>query len=440
VVIGGLISATFLTLVVLPVIYVLFNDRKSSDMKNFKKIIPLLIIFLMPSFSLKGQEAIDQREISLEEAISIALENNYFIENAKLAHMQSEKMKKTAYDLPYPQFNFERGQMNSSLIDNSYSISQSFQFPTIYTSGKKYYNENASYYAQHTYVVKNDIMAAVTSAYFNWLMMYEKKEVLLKLDSIYRDFMHAADLKFQLGESNEMEKILAQAKSKQILIYINENEADIYIAEKALKQLLNVDGNFRPTDTVLTKLSLDGMFQDSTVIQGNPALGYYKQNIVRQEAHLKNQKNHYLPDFQLGYFNMSIDQTPGFQGWYVGLGIPIWMWSNAGRVQAAKLETQIARNIFRDKQMNIKLEFEKLMHEYEKHKKSLEFYEGTALQQSVLIMKNASQSYNFGDISYIEFVQLSSEAIDIIVNYLETLNNYNQTIIQIKHLTGAYLN
>jgi cobalt-zinc-cadmium resistance protein CzcA len=440
VVIGGLISATFLTLVVLPVIYVLFNDRKSIDMKNVKKVIPLLLIAFMPWSMLKGQDNLEYQKINLDEAVSLALENNFTIENARLAHTQSEKLKKTAYDIPYPQFNFERGQMNSILIDNAYTLSQSFQFPTIYTSGKKFLNENELFQVRHVYVVKNDIVAAVTSAYYEWLMVYEKREVLLKLDSIYQDFLYVADRKFQLGESNEMEKVLAEAKSKQVLIYINENEADIYIAEKRLKQLMNVDGNFVPADTSLAKLSLDEFAQDSTMIQGNPLLAYYQQNILRQEAYLKNQKNHYLPDLQLGYFNMSIDQTPGFQGWFFGLGIPIWLWSNAGRVQAAKLEWQMAENAYQEKEMNIKLEYEKLMHEYEKHRKSLDFYESMALQQSLIIMKNASRSYNAGDINYLEFVQLSSEAIDIIVKYLETLNRYNQNIIQIKHLTGAYRN
>jgi cobalt-zinc-cadmium resistance protein CzcA len=440
VVIGGLISATFLTLVVLPVIYILFNDPKSKGMKIMKKILPVVILcLLVPSLAV-GQNKEMQERINLEDAIKLALEHNLNLENAGLAYQQSEKLRKTAFNIPNPQFNFERGQMNSSLIDNAYTLSQSFHFPSIYTSGRKYLNQNALLQASNIQVVRNNIIAEVTSAYYDWLMVYVKRKVLLTLDSVYRDFQYAADKKFELGESNEIEKLLAQAKSKQVMIYINENEADIFIAEKRLKQLLNVDGNFLPADTSLVKLSLDDWIPDSSLIRKNPLLEYYQRNILRQNAYLKNQKNRYLPDFQVGYFNMSIDQTPGFQGWYLGLGIPIWLWSNAGHVQAAKIESQIAENAYQEKKFSIILEFEKLQHEYEKHKKSLGFYEDTALEQSKILVKNASRSYNEGDISYLEFVQLTSESIDILVNYLETLNKYNQTIIQIKHLTGAYRN
>jgi cobalt-zinc-cadmium resistance protein CzcA len=440
VVIGGLISATFLTLVVLPVIYILFNDPKSEGMKIIKKVLPVIIVCLIIPSLATGQNQEIQQRISLEDAISLTMEHNLILENTSLAYEQSEKLKKTAYNIPNPQFNLERGQMHSSLIDNAYTISQSFHFPTIYTSDRKYLNQSALLQASKIQVVRNDIVAEVTSAYYDWLMIYVKRKVLLTLDSVYQDFQYAADKKFELGESNEIEKLLAQAKSKQVMIYINENEADISIAEKRLKQLMNVDGNFLPADTSLVKLSLDDKIPDSSLIRKNPLLEYYQRNIFRQNAFLKNQKNQYLPDFQVGYFNMSIDHIHGFQGWYLGLDIPIWLWSNAGHVQAAKIESQIAENAYQEKKLSTILEFEKLQHEYEKLKKSLGFYEDTALEQSQILVKNASRSYNEGDISYLEFVQLTSEAIDIVVNYLETLNRYNQTIIQIKHITGAYRN
>ncbi|MEA3479634.1 MAG: CusA/CzcA family heavy metal efflux RND transporter [Bacteroidota bacterium] len=440
VVIGGLVSATFLTLIVLPIIYILFNDRKSNTMENLKKIAPLLALLFMTGSLAQGQIHDNPEILSIDRAISITLDNNLSLENAKLALEQSEKMKKTAYDIPYPQFNYEHGQMNSALIDNAYNISQSFQFPTIYTSNKKVLNENSMLQVSNLEVIRNDLVAGINAAYYNWVMVYEKREVLLKLDSIYSDFFRAANLRFELGESNEMEKVLAQAKYQEVMVLINEIEADIFIAEKKLMQIMNIDGNFIPADTVMVKLSLLPEIIDTSLIQQNPVLDYYRQSILLQDAFLKNQKNRYLPDLQIGYFNMSIDRTPGFQGWYLGVGIPVWVWSNAGRVQAAKIETLMARNAYEEQNLTLNLELEKLFHEYHKQSRSLAFYEGTALKQSNLIIKNASRSYNAGEINYIEFVQLSSEAIDIVVRYLESLDKYNQAVILIKHMTGAFRN
>ncbi len=440
VVIGGLVSATFLTLIVLPVIYILFNDRKSFNMKNLKRTITLIAIFLIPVCMAQGQEQNGIEKLSVERAVSITLDNNLSLENARLVIEQSEKMKKTAYDIPYPQFNYEHGQMNSALIDNAYNISQSFQFPTIYTSNKKVLNENSLLQVHNMEIIRNDIVAGINAAYYNWLMVFEKREILLKLDSIYKDFYRAANLRFKEGESNEMEKVLAQAKYQEVMVLLNEVDADIFIAETKLKQIMNIKGDFVPADTAMIKLSLISDLIDTTLIKLNPVLDYYRQSISLQDAFLKNQKNRYLPDLQVGYFNMSIDRTPGFQGWYLGVGIPVWVWSNTGRVQAAKIKSLMARNAYDEQNLIMNLELQNLFHEYNKQRKSLVFYEETALDQSKLIMNSASRSYNEGEINYIEFVQLSAEAIDIVVRYLESLNNYNQTVILIKHMTGAFRN
>ena len=299
-------------------------------------------------------------------------------------------------------------------------------------------NENAVLQVRNLEVIRNDLVAGINSAYYNWLMVFEKREVLLKLDSIYSDFSKAAKLRFESGESNEMEKVLAQAKYQEVKVLLNEIEADIYIAEKKLKQIMNLDGNFVPADQEMVKLSLNSEVIDTNLILQNPVLGFYRQSISLQDAFVKNQKNRYLPDLQVGYFNMSIDRTPGFQGWYLGVGIPVWVWSNAGHVQAAKIESLMARNEFEEKNLTLNLELEKLYHEYHKYLRSLDFYEETALDQSRLLIRSASRNYSEGEINYIEFVQLSSEAIDIVVRYLESLDRYNQTIIRIKHMTGAF--
>src|SRR5690554_7404593 len=73
VVIGGLISATLLTLIVLPVLYSLFGNSKPSEKKNTmisnKTISFVLLLLALPAFA-------QQPPQSLEELKSLALENN----------------------------------------------------------------------------------------------------------------------------------------------------------------------------------------------------------------------------------------------------------------------------------------------------------------------------------------------------------------------------
>ena len=56
--------------------------------------------------------------------------------------------------------------------------------------------------------------------------------------------------------------------------------------------------------------------------------------------------------------------------------------------------------------------------------------------QSSLVIENATKSYFAGEIGYIEFLENARQGYDIQLNYLEALNNYNQTVIQLEYLSG----
>ena len=72
VVIGGLIVATFLTLFVLPILYIMFEKGIKLKPKNKISITTILVLGMFFSF----QNTNAQEKISLEKAIEIALQNN----------------------------------------------------------------------------------------------------------------------------------------------------------------------------------------------------------------------------------------------------------------------------------------------------------------------------------------------------------------------------
>lgn len=60
----------------------------------------------------------------------------------------------------------------------------------------------------------------------------------------------------------------------------------------------------------------------------------------------------------------------------------------------------------------------------------LKYYEGPGLKESEEIFKAAMLSYQAGEISFAEMYQFYTQAIDIRKNYLQSLNEYNQAVIE----------
>ena len=66
----------------------------------------------------------------------------------------------------------------------------------------------------------------------------------------------------------------------------------------------------------------------------------------------------------------------------------------------------------------------------------LTYYEKTGLAQAEAIIKSSNLAYRGGEINFAELTQYLSQAIDIQKNYLDVLNQFNQSAIQLNY----YLN
>jgi cobalt-zinc-cadmium resistance protein CzcA len=77
-----------------------------------------------------------------------------------------------------------------------------------------------------------------------------------------------------------------------------------------------------------------------------------------------------------------------------------------------------------------------LQQEWKKQKTGLDYYEKTGLQQATLITRNASIAYNQGQISYLEWTLLMNNAVNIELSYLQAVQQYNNTVIELNYLTG----
>jgi cobalt-zinc-cadmium resistance protein CzcA len=429
VVIGGLITSTFLTLVVLPVIYVVFNRR--IHLKK-KKVTLSAILILVSLFSATGLTA-QQRILKLDDAINIAVENNSMIKNAEIDVEIANKLKKSGFDLPPAQFEYENGKINSDFRDQYFRIYQPFSFPTVYTSQSKYQSSFARLNESKYKVVEQELTGLVKSAYLKWVLLHHRRKVMLQKDSLYADFLQAAEIQYSTGEINLLTKVMAETESLEVKNSLFQLDADLEVAYQELLEVLNTDGNFIPDDD-LVKLPLPVLPVDTVSQLNNFRTDYYKELVTLQDFNVSKQKNYHLPEFYVGYFNQSIDKQRGFSGWQVGASLPLWFWSQSGKVQTAKLEREIAyNNLYFEMNNNIRqLEMQKQV--LAKYINSLNYYEGQALQQAHLIIESTQTSFQQGEISYMEYVRNSSLAFDIKVKYFETLNDYNQTIIKIENL------
>jgi cobalt-zinc-cadmium resistance protein CzcA len=133
VVIGGLISATFLTLFLLPLLYILFNFNSKKKMKT---VVSLIIVL----FSTMGLQANAQsvKIKSPEEAVQLAIKNNAELRSKELYILQMQSQEKAAIEYRKQSSPCRFGQYSSYKFDNSFQVSQSIPYPTVFKARRNY--------------------------------------------------------------------------------------------------------------------------------------------------------------------------------------------------------------------------------------------------------------------------------------------------------------
>ncbi|WP_460444369.1 TolC family protein, partial [Amycolatopsis magusensis] len=138
VVIGGLISATLLTLVVLPIIYY-FSEKGLGGLRK-KAALWLLPFFLALPMTSQAQQTPPQT-LSLAQVLELAQQHNQQLRSAALEVEMRGVLQKTAVDLPKTDVSYSQGQLNSPVTDDRIGISQTLPLPTVWKAQGKLLEE-----------------------------------------------------------------------------------------------------------------------------------------------------------------------------------------------------------------------------------------------------------------------------------------------------------
>ncbi|MDP4281784.1 MAG: CusA/CzcA family heavy metal efflux RND transporter [Bacteroidota bacterium] len=451
VVIGGLITATLLTLVVLPVFYILTSKvrfRKIFSKKSSGYIAILLGLMVSGFVPFKKAEAQDMKKIELKQAIQIALDKNSYISSAKYSVESDKALKGASWDIPKTSVNGEYGQLNTFENDNSINISQSIAFPSVYINQHRYALANVQSSEWKLQSSRLEISTQVKQIYWQMVYLLSKQRLICYQDSLYSGFLRAASLRANSGETNRLEMITARSQSMEVQNRLRQVKIDIEICSVKLKTLLNSDAFLLPADTVLSRNQFIPV-SDSLLIAINPTAGYMKQQIELSRLQKKLEFSKMLPDFNIGYSSQTIKGTQEakgvtttffrddrFSSIQAGISIPLWFAPYVSRTKAAALKEQSARAGSEYYIKSLTGDYRALLGEYTKYSNSIEYYEKQAIPEADIIIGQSTLSYKEGNMDYLDYVLSLNRALSIKESYLDALNDYNQTIISIESLTG----
>ncbi|MBX9806838.1 MAG: efflux RND transporter permease subunit, partial [Flavobacteriaceae bacterium] len=425
VVIGGLLTSTLLTLFVLPVLYYLVMTSKKVKL-NPKIATIFVLLFSCFTFNVNAQT----QTLSLQNALDLAVKNYPTLKQASLQTEQQQALTKTAAILDPFNINSNLGHINSDLFDYNVGVAQVFKLTN--KANRNLLKQNVMVAKSYEAVSKNELVRNVSNAYFNWLFNVQNYNLLLEMNQLLIDYEKVADKKFQLGESNNLEKINAKVLSKELKTQLTAAHTQVFFYLADIQKWTLSDTSFQaPTSfEALPEINIS----DSTFVKNHPALQFLQQQITAKELGVKFEKEKGIPTVNLGVNTQSLDNHQPFYYGSLGINIPIFNSGIKAKTQAAKIEIEIAKKEFEKSKQELSTIYLQQFQLQKQYLEELNFYKSDGLNMAETIINSAQRLFKAGDIDYIEYTQNLKDAKKIKMDYLIALNNYNQTIINIQYL------
>ena len=442
VVIGGLVSATLLTLLVLPVLYAILENISKAKVN----VTTVVVLFFMLPFLANAQK--EDSSLTLQRAIELTLQNNAQIKAGNYEIEFYKALKATSTDIGKTNVSLMLGQYNSFNKDNNFNINQTLPFPTSFFFQS---NLNEAHYQGSVLklqVTKNELLSELKSTFSYLEYLFAKQKLLVLQDSLFSQIYLSTNKRFETGDAKYLEKVNAETQHMEAKNMLAKCESEINIAKYQLQALMKSSDALTFNSSAQSKLQMN-LPLDSAACASNPFLLFLAQQIEITKNEKVLEQSKFLPDIQLGYFNQTLigyqningtdqyfDASQRFSGVQVGVSIPLWFIPQAAKVKAAALNELKVQSEFEQYQSNIQSTYQQYLQEYLQSKGTLEYYENNALPNAELILNQAQKEFKGGELSYIEYSQMVRNALQIKSNYLQALDAYNQSIIKLEFVAG----
>lgn len=444
VVIGGLITATVLTLVVLPALYVIFTRSGKDGMKAAPMVGVLLLLFAIP-YNAQAQQP---EALPLDSALHLAFRNNGMLEAAALMVEQAEAAKGSAWSFDKTTFFLENEDIAPSFPQGIFKmgIGQRIEFPTVYGARSAVARERVGWAEARYDAAARDLERDVRMAWNALEQSMSEATLLRTLDSMYSDLVRVAELRHSTGEAPLVEKASAMARRQQVLVQRDRADRTLAIAQLELQRLLRTDRVFMPA---AEQPIPDVGFPTTPDALGTHPLLESAHREVRMAERQRNVERHAtLPDLQARWFDQRLYMNEGgpravtgaddlFRGYSLGIGLPIAFWDHRSRIKTAGLQERIAHEQAEQLRADLDAGYRASLELAQQSREAWLAYDGPLAGQADVIERSATQAYRAGDIGYVELTTLLAQSTDLRLGRIQARAAYLQALIQLDHFTGT---
>lgn len=416
VVIGGLISATLLTLLVLPVVYYWIEKRKYMK-------IPVVVLLVFFSGTLSAQNQMLKSDVVRQNVLL----NHPLLKNAVLEAEYEKSGKAQSYNVAPLDVIVQYGQINYSGRDYFVEVNQNLGNLALMFKQDALTRQKILLAESQAQLLRRELVFHASMAYTEWKYAYYEAQVYDSMFVLYSAAMQRMNERVKRGEESSVEKTFFEAEFFKV-------------RNAGASSNLRLEQSWR-------KLMLSAWIKDSLCIPEPVQMNLFlvekkevdtslfdplNRKSLMQKSQTQVEKSRLAPEFTIGYFNQSLEKINGHWGIRGGLSIPLWAWTAKSRIEQSKVRENIIANEIEYHREVLASQLEMLLNQYEILTNRME---SENPGHTDALIRKAELQYKTGQTDYLSYVQIVQAAFVAKLSGLEMHRELELIIHQINYLT-----
>ncbi len=426
VVVGGLISATFLTMVILPILY--YFSEKKWKMNKTAPIVSVLLLFFITGHS-------QVSKLTLEESIKMSQQNFAAIKTNQLQIQRANKLSEIKSTVPLTnifvsgeEFDFQENQGIHSI-----GALQNFNLPKVNSTQQKLYQQQANLATNALKLTEQEIAYQTTLAFYDLVFQKQKQAYLDNLTEVYEGFVEVNQERFNAGAIGKLPLLTAQDQFKLAQWKKEIANQDLTISNKNFQNWLRSENE---VDVDMEKLPMPSEIEN-TDFKNHPLVQFQNQNSEVAKAQIEFQKAQLLPQLQTGLQLQTVNGTAPFFGYQVGMNVPLFKKSQNKKIEAAQIQVQVQESKKEAILQELKIERDKITMQLQKQKLAMAYLEKEILPSVRNRQQFAREAFRAGQATALEYLQSLDQGIQYEITYLEMLKEYHFLKTQLTYVGVA---
>lgn len=406
-----------------------------------------MMIIGLCGLALLPQTVLSQtRKVSLQECINMALEKNPQMQVANKSVERAKALQGTAWEIDKTELSLSQDPTSGGSPDNALSLSQSIEFPTYYIARHKQLKAETQAERSKAAVVRLSLENDVKAAYYQAVYQAERLRVLESQDSLLAQYRTLAEKRYKAGETRQLELLSAERLQRENKMEVLAAHNELETAQLLLSRLVGSVETVEPKEDSL--LPLDWK-QASYNYSQTPDGQYSADRLKASEQAVRVAKNGFAPSLSLSLRNQFVisswnpyDQDRSrfdggnFMGFEVGVGIPLFYGATRAKVKAARKEREMIALEIKEQEQLRQQEYLSALSRMNAAYVRYTYYNEEGRVRSDKMAEQGLLEYSQGEISYLEYMNVLQESIDLRLKRASALNDYNQCVLVMEKLCG----